>query len=133
MILGIGIDTVEVVRFGDWHSRFDLQRLFSESEIAYCRSNLDLSAQRFAARYAAREALFKALTSAYATHTIPFLTLCTAVSVDKAISGAPSLHIDWNLLSSYLPEKISNNMIRSHLSLSHTPSLATTIVILERA
>ena len=41
MILGIGIDTVEVIRFGDWHSRFDLQRLFSESEIAYCRSNLD--------------------------------------------------------------------------------------------
>lgn len=131
MILGIGIDTVEVVRFGDWHSRFDLHRLFSESEILYSRSDLVLSAQRFAARFAAREALFKALSSAYPSHTIPFLTLCSAVTVDKAPTGAPLLTIDWSLLSSYLPEKVSDKMVRSHISLSHTPSLATTIVVLE--
>src|SRR5690348_13675993 len=45
-------------RFGDRYAK----RVFTDSEIAYCRSaSLGASAERFAARFAAKEAAFKAL------------------------------------------------------------------------
>ncbi len=64
MIIGIGIDSVEIHRFADWHlkSSTSLKRIFSEAEINYCLRIQSKSAERFAARFAAREALFKALT-----------------------------------------------------------------------
>lgn len=130
MIIGIGIDTIDVMRFADWHARADLHRLFSETEISYCRSDITLSAQRFAARFAAREALFKALSSSY-NHTIPFLVLCSGVSIEKTSCGAPLLKVDWHLLDSYLAQPISSQSITPHISLSHTATLATAMVILE--
>lgn len=63
MILGIGIDLVDVRRMEGiifrWHERF-LRRIFTEREIRYC-NNKKNPAQRFATRYAAKEAFIKAL------------------------------------------------------------------------
>jgi holo-[acyl-carrier protein] synthase len=63
MILGIGIDLVDVRRMEGiifrWHEKF-LRRIFTESEIRYC-NNKKNPAQRFATRYAAKEAFIKAL------------------------------------------------------------------------
>lgn len=63
MILGIGIDLVDVRRMEGiifrWHERF-LRRVFTEREIRYC-NNKKNPAQRFATRYAAKEAFIKAL------------------------------------------------------------------------
>jgi len=63
MILGIGIDLVDVSRIERiifrWHERF-LRRIFTETEIRYC-NNRKNPAQRFATRYAAKQALIKAL------------------------------------------------------------------------
>jgi len=62
-IRGIGIDVVQVdrlvkalERFGDRMER----RLFTEGELAYCRSHKD-PLPHLAARFAAKEALFKAI------------------------------------------------------------------------
>lgn len=62
-IRGIGIDVVQVERlmralerFGDRMER----RLFTEAELAYCRSHKD-PLPHLAARFAAKEALFKAI------------------------------------------------------------------------
>ncbi len=63
MILGIGIDLVDVRRIEGiifrWQERF-LRRIFTDKEIGYC-NNKKNPAQRFATRYAAKEAVVKAL------------------------------------------------------------------------
>ena len=63
MIIGIGVDLVDVRRIEGiifrWQDRF-LRRIFTEKEIHYC-NNKKNPAQRFATRYAAKEALVKAL------------------------------------------------------------------------
>src|SRR5260221_7060347 len=94
MIIGIGVDTVEIKRFALWHtySRKKLFRIFSQEEIDYVLSNQQKSAERFAVRFAAREALYKALSYAYPDIKIPFLTLCASVSVTKK-DGLPYLII----------------------------------------
>ena len=50
MILGVGIDAVEIARFADWHTKSDkqLRRIFSEEEMAYCLSVPAKTAERFA-------------------------------------------------------------------------------------
>lgn len=63
MILGIGIDLVDVRRMEGiifrWQERF-LRRIFTDKEIRYC-NNKKNPAQRFATRFAAKEAFVKAL------------------------------------------------------------------------
>lgn len=62
-VRGIGIDLVHIPRMraviARWEDRF-LRRVFTEGEIAYCRSRRD-PVQHFAARFAAKEAGLKAL------------------------------------------------------------------------
>jgi len=63
MILGIGVDLVDVRRVEAiiyrWQQRF-LKRVFTDIEIKYC-NNKKNPAQRFATRFAAKEAFIKAL------------------------------------------------------------------------
>src|SRR5437764_2474275 len=62
----VGIDIVNVSRIQDSIQRFGdrfLNRLFTKEEQAYCRilSNNEATSQRFAARFAAKEATIKVL------------------------------------------------------------------------
>ena len=63
MIIGIGVDIVDVKRFESiiyrWRERF-LRRIFTDKEIRYCNTKKH-PAQRFATRFAAKEAFIKAL------------------------------------------------------------------------
>lgn len=63
MIIGIGVDLVDVKRFESiiyrWEQRF-LKRIFTDKEISYCNTKKH-PAQRFATRFAAKEAFIKAL------------------------------------------------------------------------
>jgi holo-[acyl-carrier protein] synthase len=63
MIIGMGIDLVDVRRMEGvifrWQERF-LKRIFTDKEIRYC-NNKKNPAQRFATRYAAKEAFIKAM------------------------------------------------------------------------
>lgn len=62
-VKGIGIDLVRIPRMREvierWEERF-LRRVFTDAEIAYCRSRRD-PVPHFAARFAAKEAALKAL------------------------------------------------------------------------
>lgn len=63
MVVGIGTDMIEIARIEHSISRFGerfLRRVFTPGEIAYCRAKR-LSAESFAARFAAKEAGAKAL------------------------------------------------------------------------
>lgn len=63
MIIGIGVDLVDVKRFESiifrWQHRF-LKRIYTDKEIRYCNTKKH-PAQRFATRFAAKEAFIKAL------------------------------------------------------------------------
>lgn len=129
MIMGIGTDLVEILRFTDWHLKPEksLIRLFHPQEISYCIRDEKKSAARFAARFGAREALWKALSSYYPNHHMPFLTFCKNnwVSKEKEI---PQMIIDVGFIKNHIP--LPNNLI-IHLSLSHEKNYAIAMIILE--
>lgn len=63
MIVGTGIDIAEVPRVAQSIERFGdrfLRRIYTESEIRYCDSKAN-RVERYAARFAAKEAAMKAL------------------------------------------------------------------------
>jgi holo-[acyl-carrier protein] synthase len=126
MILGIGIDAVEVERFIPWcdYSQKKLSRIFSPQEIDYCLQQPNKSAERFAVRFASREALFKALSYAYPDHSLPFLTLCSRVTITKNDSR-PYLTVVGDI-------GIDLTGLTFHLSLSHTRTDATALVVIEK-
>ena len=87
-MIGIGIDAVEVDRFRQVLARTPgvARRLFTESERAYGNRKRD-PAERLAARFAAKEAVMKALgvgLGAFAFHD---------VEVVRAPSGQPMLEL----------------------------------------
>jgi holo-[acyl-carrier protein] synthase len=66
MILGIGVDIIEIDRIKSVIDRFDrrfLNKIYTENEINYCINKTN-KYQHFAARFAAKEAIYKALSEA---------------------------------------------------------------------
>lgn len=128
MIRGIGIDSIEIARFKTWHTYTSkkLTRIFSPDEITYCLNNTYKSAERFAVRFAAKEAFFKAFCSML-QHAIPFLTVCKNIHIERKTNGLCSLCISWEKIlekQTIIPPSV-------HLSLTHTQKIATASVILE--
>lgn len=136
MILGIGIDSTEIDRFIPWCTfpQQKLQRIFSDEEITYSFSvqHQLTQAKRLAARFAVREALFKALHHIVPGNGIPLLTLCKKISVEHKNSASPQLIIDWDYIYSVIPNLKKMGLIKPHLSITHTRIVVTVIVILER-
>ena len=63
IVIGIGTDIVECLRVAQMierHGEVFLERLFTPTEIAYCASRR-LANQHYAGRFAAKEAILKAL------------------------------------------------------------------------
>jgi len=131
MILGIGVDCIEIHRFIEWHtySYKKLLRIFSEQEIKYCLKHTNKSAERFAARFAAKEAFFKAFSLMNPHVYIPFLTLCRYVSVQK-YQERPLLWVNWQQIALTKPIQVSS--IACHLSLTHTKVCATAFIVIEK-
>ena len=62
-IIGIGTDIVECLRVGrmiEQHGELFLNRIYTASEIRFCQARLRAT-EHFAARWAAKEAVFKAM------------------------------------------------------------------------
>ena len=132
MIIGIGIDCIDINRFEHWHTYDNkrLLRLFSPEEIDYCRSSIAHSSARFAVRFAAREALYKAMSQIDPMHTIPFLTLCRATRVINESVKAPFLKVDYDFIKNYC---ITSRLTHANLllSLTHAKKIAAAVVIIE--
>ena len=125
----IGIDLVEIERFQRWHTYSDkqLRKIFSEQEIVYCRSISSKSAERFAVRFAAKEALFKALAPLYAK-PIPLLTLCSNAELTVRPTGVV-WNVRWQAFAQYAPGADTSKITIS-TSLSHTHTTACAVVII---
>ena len=127
MIVGLGIDGVEIERFAAWpsYSPERLAQIFSLDEINYALSVSKKSSERLAARFAAKEAAYKALA-----HLMPvqmaLIAFCKHVQVINDIHGAPSLQVDFRALA------LPTQSFKVHLSLSHAQPLALAVVIVEK-
>jgi len=124
MIIGTGVDICEVSRMGASIARFGtrfLQRVFTEGEIRYCQSKRN-SVERFAARFAAKEAAMKALGTG-ASRGVTW----TSIEVAHAPGGRPVLRLTGK--TSEIAHRLGVNRIS--LSVTHTESTALAIVIFE--
>jgi holo-[acyl-carrier protein] synthase len=124
MILGTGIDIVDIERLRKilerQKDRFIL-RVFTSEEQRFCKMHRDPT-PHFAARFAAKEAVFKALGTGWAKG-VTWLD----VEVQREGHDAPKLALYGEAL------KLSQNMgmQKSHLSLSHSDEWAVAMAILE--
>jgi holo-[acyl-carrier protein] synthase len=125
MILGVGIDLVDVARARrllEAKGERALARLCTAGEAAYVRAH-PLGAPSFAARLAAKEAAFKALAGTDRARAIGWRD----IEVERAWDGKPSL-----LLHGLAKERAETLGVRRiHVSLTHTDSSAGAVVILE--
>ena len=132
MIIGIGIDSVEIKRFIPWatYSQEQLTRFLSLQEIEYCLKSTTKSAERFAARFAAREAFFKAFSQAAPNHTLTLMAVSRLIQVKSTNNGSPELLIDWKTLSQKTGIT-SNSKLKCWVAITHTDTCATAMIILE--
>ena len=124
MIVGTGIDIVEVPRIGAAVERFGerfLNRVFTASEVRYCQSKQNVI-ERFAARFAAKEAGFKAIGTGWRQGVT-----WKDVEVGREPGGRPTICFSGR--AAEFAAKLG--MRRASLSLSHTPAQAIAHVILE--
>ncbi|AZS35918.1 Holo-[acyl-carrier-protein] synthase [Microbacterium lemovicicum] len=115
MIVGIGVDLVDIPRFERSLERTPrlLERLFTSGERV-------LAPRSLAARYAAKEALIKALGGSDGVHW-------TEIEITPEPSGRP-----WFTLTGSTAEVVAARGITSlHLSMSHDAGLATAYVVAE--
>ena len=120
-MIGLGIDAVEIERFTHWStfSHQKLKRLYTHQELLYCLSIPEKAAERFAVRFAAKEALYKALSPLGLS--MPLLALFPLCEVTLH-QGIPAFYLQWEKLG--LPEQ------SILLSLTHTKSTAIAVVLL---
>ena len=125
MILGTGIDIIEVERIRASHEKFGerfTQRILLPAEIEYCLRHKD-PAPFLAARFAAKEAISKAFGTG----------ICAKLGwqdmeVTKRDSGEPYVVLHGK--GKELLEERGGDLV--HLSISHTAHHAAVIAILEK-
>jgi holo-[acyl-carrier protein] synthase len=125
VIISIGIDIIEVARIREVLLRTPrfVERVFTPTEREYCDSRGAVSAQHYAARFAAKEAALKALQTGW-RGGIGWQD----VEILARQSGAPYLVFTGQVLEVF--EKFGAT--QTHLSMSHTSQHAIAQVVLER-
>ena len=124
MISGVGIDMIEVKRVAEKIGKESGFRelVFSEKEIAYCESKKK-KFEHYAARFAAKEAFFKALGTGWLEDT-----RFNEVEVTNNNEGKPGI-----ILSGLTLNTINTMGIKTILvSLSHIKKTASAVVIIEK-
>jgi len=121
VILGIGTDLTAIGRFERLPDRF-FDRVYTATERAYCEVRSSRRLERYASRWAAKEAVAKALGTAISAgirfHDIEIL---------PAPSGAPACHFHGAAQERF--EAMGARKI--HISLSHEREMALAMAVLE--
>lgn len=136
-ILGIGTDIVAVERFTLWaeYPEHKLLRIFVREELADCMlSNSLYCSERLAVRFAAKEAFYKALSSALLAlnctkKSFSLLSICSLVHVIKEpVWQVPQLKVDWIAFNGIVGVQLSQ--LKVHLTLAHEQQAAVAFVII---
>ncbi|CDI50723.1 holo-ACP synthase [Clostridium tetani] len=122
MILGIGVDIIEIIRIKnaiERNSKF-MKRVFTEKEIKYFEK-INFRYESIAGRFAAKEAIVKALGTGFRNMKI------TDIEVINDKVGKPLVELKGGAL-----EKIKDYKdIKIHLSISHNRDNAIAYSIIE--
>lgn len=124
MVVGLGMDLVEIERLRSYRERWGpggLARLFTPAELDYCMDRVD-PAPSLAARFAAKEAFFKAVGLGWGPGGA-----WTEVEVLRAAKGPPHLR----LTGAALRSMETAGAQRSLLTLTHARTTAGAVVVLE--
>lgn len=122
MIIGVGIDLVEVHRIKDsiekYGQRF-LNKIFTENEQTYSEQFGEKKYVHYAARFATKEAFSKAIGTGV-TQGFKFKN----VAIKNIEFGKPILELQEEMFEKY-------SHLKSHISLTHTDTNAAAVVVLE--
>ncbi len=116
---GLGNDIIEIARIKrsiDEHGDHFLARLFTKKEREYCSQHKE-AARHFAGRFAAKEAIAKALGTGFGD-TLSWLD----IEILSAPSGKPLVYLSERLKTTFQNPQI-------HLSISHCKTFATAVAI----
>ena len=124
MIVGMGVDIAEIDRVEAAIGRFGrafLERVFTPEEIRYCERHKS-KFERYAARFAAKEAAMKALGTGWRRGV-----RWRDIEVRNAASGKPEIYFAG--VAGEFAAKLGTR--HAHLSITHSGNLAFAQVILE--
>ena len=121
MVLGLGIDIIEIERIKKSIERYGdrfLNKVFTNEEIKYCNSKFN-KYQHYAARFAAKEAVYKALTSGWKEGL-----RWKDIEIQNDASGMPSINSTGKLLS------FLSGDTQLRISISHSQNYVTSVAII---
>jgi holo-[acyl-carrier protein] synthase len=124
VILGIGLDVVEVARLAEALERQGdrfVAKVFTDGERVACDARAD-RLLALAARFAAKEACLKALGTGWA-EGLGFRD----IEIVREGNQPPTLVLHGEAAR----RAVALGVVRSHVSLTHQPGLAAAVVILE--
>ena len=125
MIVGLGIDLVEIDRIArlvEERGEHAVHRLFTDGEATYARSQ-SLPARHFAARFAAKEAAYKALAGTEGARGIGWRD----IEVVREWDGRPALRLHGRAAE----RAVELRVVRALLTLTHSNLTAGAVVVLE--
>ena len=115
MKIQTGVDIIEVERIKEAiekQGNLFLKNVYTQNEINYCENTNKMKYQHYAARFAAKEAVFKAISSKISTNQDDILN---KIEIINEKSGKPIANLD----------KLNiNGIIDMDLSLSHLKDYA---------
>lgn len=122
MIVGVGCDIIEIERIVRAIKRESfIRRVFTAEEAAYCQRRGQQAAASFAARFAAKEAVLKALGTGLREGSLQ------EIAVDNDGLGKPLVQLSGHF--AMLAKQLGVKNIQ--ISLSHSRDFAVAYVIME--
>lgn len=124
MIVGLGLDIAEIDRIEAAITRYGapfLERLYTPEEVAYCESHKNRF-ERYAGRFAAKEAAMKALGTGW-RHGIRWRD----IEVVRAPGGKPTLNLE-GVAREFATRLGARNIL---LTITHSGNFALAQVIFE--
>lgn len=122
MKISIGTDIIEISRVKDAIENIGnkfIEEIYTEKEIEYCESKKNAKYQHYAARFAGKEAIYKAISNILENK---FAISWKDVQILNDINGRPYIDI--------LNEKIKNQITQIDISISHCREYAVSTVII---
>ena len=121
MVIGIGIDIIEIDRIKsnvEQHGDKFLSRVFTSNEIEYCLAKAN-KYQHLAARYAAKEAVYKALATGWQEGLS-----WQDIEITNEPTGMPIANVSGKLKNFFSDEK------ELKISMSHSRNYVTCVAII---
>lgn len=128
MKITTGIDIIEVERIKnaiEELGKIFLNRIYTDKEIEYCEKSNTMKYQHFAARFAVKEAVFKAISNYVQDRNDG---LWTSIEIINLEGGKPSINVE--KLVSNINKTVDNIMLKDiDISISHIKDYAVASVV----